>query len=129
MIIELREHLETNLGLPVHWVAITEMERRPCASLRQTLVDTRHGLAKASGWAVTGVELQIYADDYERLDAIAAELIAIYDGWLDPIVDGGSKVKIYVDDQDDDAFPSPDGSDDWVYARSINLRIHHKIEG
>lgn len=129
MIITLREHLETTLSLPVHWVAINERDNFPCCTLRKSLLDTHHGLKKANGWAVTGVELTVYALDYEKLESISREVVAKYDGKLEALTEGRNKLKIYIDDEDDDAYPAPDGSDDWIYAREISIRVHHKIEG
>jgi hypothetical protein len=110
-------------------VAITERETFPCCTLKKSLLDTHHALKKPNGWAVTGVDLTVFAFDYEKLESISAEVVAKYDGLLKPLTEGRNNVKIYVDDEDDDAYPAPDGSDDWIYARTISLRVHHKIEG
>lgn len=126
MIRQFRDHIEGKQGIPVHWVAINESEVFPCATLRKSLLDTHHALQHANGWAVTGVELTVYALDYEELDTIADGLRERYDGWLAPLTEGRGKVKIKIDDEDDDAFPAPDGADDWIYAREITIRIHHR---
>lgn len=129
MIITLRQHIETKMAIPVHWVAITESDPLPACTLRKSLLDTRHGLQKPNNSAVTGVDLVVYAYDYEEMENLSAGFIEIYDGWLAPLTEGRAKLKIYVDDEDDDVYPSPDGSDNWIYARTISIRVHHRVKG
>lgn len=129
MIIELRQHLEKTLAVPVHWVAISEREPLPCCTLAKTLLSTHHELQRRNGWAVTGVDLTIYSLCYEQLDELAASVGDDYDGRHEPLKRGSHAAKIYIDDEDDDAYPAPDGSDDWIYARQISIRVHHKIKG
>ena len=129
MIKDLRRHLESTLGIPVHYVAINETERRPCAAIRQSLFDSHQALQKANGFAVTGLQLNLYGEDYERLLDLTDEIRKHYDGSRIPLIKGGRSVKLTLEDIDDDALPGEDGSDDWIYVRQINFRIHHKLKG
>lgn len=127
MIAKLREAIERRTGLPIHYVAITELEQRPCGSIGTKFLDTHQELQKANGFAVTGVQLTLFADDYETLDDLADKFRADFDGQRLALVDGDREVKIYIDDSEDDAFPAGEGSDDWIYSREIDLRVHHKL--
>lgn len=126
MIIHLRENLESTTGVPFHFVTITEEEARPCGTVSKTSVEHSQALQKPSGFRVSGIAVEIFADDYEEMDELCEKLVDTYNGKFVELVERGGKVKLYVDDEEDESYPGEDGSDDWIYSRVITFRVHHK---
>ncbi len=124
MIIELQQDLETRTGYPVHFVSITEEQRRPCLTIRKSSSEHKQSLNKATGIVVAGVEIEIYADDYLALEEATAAVDEHYNGQV--LTLGGYECKFLLDDQEDDSFPPPANSDDWIYWRKLSLRVHYK---
>lgn len=134
MIVQFRHHLEAWIGLPVHYVAINASELMPAITVAKSLSNPRREMVAgprpkskpATRHKLTGIDLTIYAYDYERLDAIATEIEEKYTGQRIAIAQGGDPMTFSLDDEDDDSYPSADGSDDWIYARQMIFRVHHK---
>ena len=126
MIQQLRRYLEKQFNLPFHFVTITETEERPCGVVRKSSIEHKQALNKPTGYRVEGIEVTVYADDYEALDDKCEEIVGQLNGEFTALVDGGDKVKVLVDDEDDEVYPPFDGSDDWIYGRVLDLRVHHK---
>lgn len=124
MITKLRAVFEDQQKIPFHLVTITETESRPCATIRRQLIDDRQGIGGKSGFRVNGVEIEVFADDYETMEAIAEKITDDYDG--EAIEIGGKRATVLITDEDDEAYPGQDGSDDWIYARTLTMRIHTK---
>lgn len=123
MITQLRSHIEDSLNLPVHLVHITGLESLPCATIRQSSYDHDSGLTKTPHRRLT-VELALWDTSYVDIEDITEDIFDIYnyktitlDTWT---------ANTYVNDVQDDSFPSSDGSDDWIYSKEITINIHAK---
>lgn len=124
MITDFREHLETTVSLPVHFISITELEERPCLAIRKTSADFHQALNNATGFRVTAIEIGIYAEDYQTLEDTTETILETYNGEVLTI--GTYSCKFVVEDEDDDSFPPVEGSQDWVFYRQILVRVHYK---
>lgn len=125
----LRQHCEglfSNPAVPFHFVAINEGEHRPCATIRKATIEDRQGIdqTKKSGFRVTSVEVEFFADEYETMEDLADQLVEALDG--ESIQLDGRTVTCLVTDENDDAYPGQDGSDDWIYGRTLTIRFHTK---
>lgn len=131
MILQLRRHLERHVGLPFHFVTITEDEARPCGTVRKSAVERQQPLSlktaprSSRGSRVAGVEVILFADDYERLDEISEGVVEDYNGAVIDLPEVGTAT-ILIDDEDDEAYPAGDGSDNYIYSRTLNFRVHHR---
>ena len=124
MIQQLRQHIETAIGVPIHYVLVTEQESFPCGAIRLRSDDHKQTLQRSNGFRTSMVEVAIYADNYAALDTLGEQLAMTIDGQTVALDDG--ECRIVVEDADDSATPSPFGNDDFLFFRTYELRVHQK---
>jgi hypothetical protein len=122
MIAFFREHLETTLGIPVHFGQITELTTLPCAIVRTTTAEHKQSFSRATGFRVSAIAVSIFSRSYLSVDSLFEQFAAAYNGqWIQL---GNFPTRCNIDDEEDEAYPAPDGSDDAIYARETVVRCH-----
>ncbi len=117
----LHEFIEEYLEISVHFVHLTEHANLPAATIRQVSSDHDGGISKTPTRKIT-LDLSLWSHSYFELDELLD--LAYSELHYRTYQNDNYKYLMYVDDAEDDSYPNPDGSDDWVYQKSITLKLH-----
>jgi hypothetical protein len=104
----------------------SQMSLYPCLAVELPTRSYGHNLAGADGTSLATLKFTAYSL-LESSAVAAIEAIRNNADGFRGIQSGVPILRCFLDEEEDDTVPPPDGSDQWIYSASVTYLIKHRV--